>query len=206
MRFWKTRKTPGNPKVSLAAAAFLADARQTDALLCFVHSIAAQTYPHWELLVVHDGPNPAFDRLFASRVPDPRVRGVTTEVRKGDFGHPWRLWAARQLAGKYVGLPNADNYYAPVYLEALVHALATKRAKFAYCDMVHSHRQWAPLTTAPRRGKIDVGGWLADRDLVCAQTWPPAAQFHSDGVFVEQLVAKAGHAAVKVAGHFFVHN
>ena len=59
IRMWKSRPVRGEPRVSLVVASYLGDdPRRTDALMCLLYSLKAQTYPRWEAVVVHDGPAP----------------------------------------------------------------------------------------------------------------------------------------------------
>lgn len=203
MRYWKQRPTPGMPRVGIAIASYLRDdRRQLAALRCLLASLEAQTYPHWRAVVVHDGP-------LGSERPDwlrsGRFEFRETPVRAGQFGHPHRQPAAASLADcPIVGFSNGDNYYAPVFLEALVHEIAARKADLAYCDMVHSHQLWKPVTTKPTRGKIDVGGFLVRRSLVEQTPWTDYT-FSGDGRYVEALVRKCRRVA-KVPGCLFVHN
>lgn len=206
MRYWKKRATPGNPRVGLAVASYLnEDPRRLDSLACLASSLRAQTYPHWSAVVVHDGPMNDAARAACEKIRCPRVSVVETPTRSAKFGHPHRRQHALGIKGAvHLGFANDDGYYAPVYLEALVHELSAKKAEFAYCDMVHSHRIWLPMSTAPTRGKIDIGCFLVRRTLVESTPWTDLS-FHGDGVYVEALVKKAKNVA-KVKATLYVHN
>jgi glycosyltransferase involved in cell wall biosynthesis len=196
------------PTVSLVVTSYLNDdARRLDALLCLLYSVRAQTYRHWEVVVVHDGPvaDPKV-RAEVGRLDDPArpVRLIEPAARKGHFGHPYRLLGAGHARGDYVGLTNDDNYYAPVYFEWMVSAMQAKRARLAYCPMAHSHRQWAVIQPRPARGHVDVGNWLAAADLVKTTPWTDLG-FAGDWTFFAAMLAR-GAKPVLVPGVLFVHN
>lgn len=199
IRGWTPLPIAGRPKVSVAVATF----EQGDELACLLYSFKAQTYPHWEAVVVHDGPGPVARRVV-DHVADPRVRLVEAPERRGQFGHPWRELGIDACTGDYIGLTNGDNYYAPVYFEWMLHVLTTAPAELVYCDLVHSHAQWACVRSAPARGMIDVGSWVAAAGLVKTTPWRDYG-FAGDGTFFEDMLRRA--RGVKYIDHpLFVHN
>lgn len=196
---WEPRAVPGNPKVSLAVAAY----RSPDSLCGLIYALRCQTYPNWEAIIVHDGPG-AEVRAAVERIGEPRVRLIETDERRGSYGHPWRRFGIEHCTGDFIGLSNDDNYYAPTYFEWMLHQMAEEKADFAYCNMVHSHQQWAYFPTRPKRGCIDLGAWLGRRELVLATPWP-GDDFNADGDFIEALARKA-RRVTHVEGCLFVHN
>ncbi|HVJ82189.1 MAG TPA: glycosyltransferase [Planctomycetia bacterium] len=204
MRFWKPSLIAGEPLVSLVVAAYtVGDERQRDALSCLLFALKAQSYANWEAIIVHDGPDSGMtDRIAA--LADSRIRFEETPVRRGHYGHPWRSYGISKSRGRYVGVSNGDNYYAPSYFHMMLEALVGSQADFAYCDMVHSHTRWNYFSTYPAVSAIDVGAWLADGDMVRATPWSDMG-FAGDGVFIEALAAVA-KKTVKVESCLFVHN
>lgn len=209
MRFWKSLKVHGKARVGVGVAAFLETTRDQAALRCLVASFQAQTYDRWRLLVVHDGPaSDTAARCLAELATDPRVETYITPERKKQFGHPHRQAAIDRLTSTcdWVGLTNQDNYYAPVYLEWML-AVGTnpKRPReFIYCDCVHSHKQWRPLVTEPRSGRLDLGGWLASAALARQVRFDKFA-FNGDGDYINKLRQRA-KGIEKVPAVLFVHN
>ncbi len=213
MRFWKPRTVEGSPKVGIAVAAYLTneDSREAAALRTLVASFQAQTYRNWELLIVHDGPYPhhyGMLEYFSQWDREPRVRTMETEKRLQDFGHHHRQAAITALLKdkcEWIGLTNQDNYYAPVYLEWLLSDAQRKKATFVYCNAVHSHKQWKPMTTDIRRGKIDLGCFLAHRSIVERIKFDKV-NFAADWDFIQRLVVAAKTRVARVDATLFTHN
>ncbi len=209
MRYWKPRKV-APAKVGVAVAAYLADARQAAGLECLVASLRAQTHPTWVAIVVHDGPGTleGMRTLKALGEVDPRVEVWETAERKQKFGHPHRQLAVDRLLAAgcdWVGLTNQDNYYVPVYLEAMVAAAQAKKVPLVYCDCVHSHKLWKPMTCRPARGQLDLGGFLAHRSLAEKIKFDQVG-FAADADYFERLHKAAKARVEKVASTLFVHN
>lgn len=222
IRMWKPRPirpVDGGgrmPKVSLVVASYLnEDHRRLQSLLCLLYAVRAQTYPHWEVLVVHDGPVTSASALKELDRIDRHVTGggirknpqfhlLEMDERKGQFGHPYRKAGIDAATGDYVGLSNDDNYYAPVYLEWMVSELQAKQAQLALCSMVHSHRQWQGIDGRPARGSVDAGSWLADAALAKATPWTDMG-FAGDWTYFNALHKKAART-VKIGSYLFVHN
>lgn len=184
------------------------DPRRLDSLLCLLHSFKAQTWPHWEAIVIHDGPikNPTAKAKIEQV--DKFGKGVIwlieTEERKGQFGHPYRHLGIRHAPGHYIGLSNDDNYYAPVYFEWMLSEIQAVDAQLAYCDMIHSHRQWQVIKAQPKRGFIDAGNWLVSANIAKTTPWTDMG-FSGDWTYFKALHAKAKRV-VRVPAPLFVHN
>jgi hypothetical protein len=207
MRFWKPRKIQGHPRVGVAVAAYLnddADGRLHHALLALVHSIHAQTYRHVVMTVVHDGPYTGTQRHLFQDV----MSFVETETRTQKFGHPHRQAAVEHLLGvdcDWILLTNQDNYYAPVFLEALLAEAQKLKVPFVYCDFVRSHQMWMPFTTRAKKGHLDLGGFLAHKSIVSKIKFDKAT-FNADGDYIERLVQAARARVAKVSATLYVHN
>lgn len=212
MRRWTAKKFTTRPRIGIAVASYLHgedSARRFSSLCCLLHSFCAQTYANWHILVTHDGPLDAeLQRAIGvSVLHDSRITIEATPVRKQQFGHPHRQAAIEKLiqgGAEWLALTNDDNYYAPVYLEWLLHQALEKKADFVYCDMVHSHHLWKPLAGELRRGRIDVGGFLV-RATVAAQIKFDNYTFAGDWDYISRLQAKS-RIVVKVPATLFTHN
>ena len=199
IRGWVPLPVEGLPTVSLAIATF----EQGDELACLLYSLLSQTYPHWEAVVVHDGPGP-LARDVVARIGDPRIRLIETSERRGRYGHPWRETGIDACRGDYIGLSNGDNYYAPVYFEWALHLLTTQAADLVFCDVVHSHAQWSVIRSGPRKGEIDIGCWVARAGLVKTTPFRDHG-FAGDGTFFEEMLRKA-ESVLHIHKPLFVHN
>lgn len=212
IRMWPTKtirpSSDGKmPVVSLVVASYLdADPRRLDSLRCLLYSIRAQTYPHWEVVVVHDGPaeTRAARLVLDEAAADARVTVLRPPERKGQFGHPYRRPGVDHARGDYVGLSNDDNYYCPVYFECMLAALQAKGDVLAQCGMVHSHRHWGAIEARPARGFVDAGSWVAAAALAKATPWTDYG-FAGDWTYFKAML-KTAKRCVKVPGLLFVHN
>jgi glycosyltransferase involved in cell wall biosynthesis len=201
IRFWNKLEVPGNPKVSIGIAAY----NRPDTLSCLLYCLKSQTYENWEAVVMHDGPNPRV-RAAVAHIDDPRVRYFESEKRKGQFGHPNRPQTISLCTGDFIGLTNDDNYYAPVYFEAMLYALYSAGADFAYCDMIHSYWRYCYFVTQPRKNRCDLGAWIARSYLVKNTPWHDM-DFAGDGTFIDDMVARCGYGrTIHVPMCLFTHN
>lgn len=210
MKNWKTLPVKGTPLVSLAIACYLDGPdreRRRHQLTGLAASLAAQTWANWEAVIVHDGTGDGSSLAGEIARYDARLSVWATPERKQQYGHPWRHRAIREhTRGEYVGFANDDAWFAPVFFEALLSRLTTTKARLAHCDLIHSHGLWKLLSTEPRRGRLDVGGWLAARDVVLGTPWT-SYEFHGDGLYINALATKLGRARIaKVPNVLYVHN
>jgi len=105
--------------VSVVIPAYNAAETLTDTL----ESLIAQTYPHWEAIVVNDGSSDAtgaITRAFVER--DARIR-MTTQPNGGEGAA--RNTGIAQTQYDWLLFLDADDWIAPVYLERMTHALIT---------------------------------------------------------------------------------
>ncbi len=99
--------------------------------------------------------------------------------------------------------PRISFYHLP---EWMLRAMIEQQADFAYCNMVHSHRQYQPMSCEPRACMIDGGGWIAKAEIVKSTPWPePKNHSHADGYYIEAMVSKCKNIT-HVPGYLFTHN
>lgn len=211
IRGWKTRQVKGNPLISITIASYLCeDPRRWDSLQCLLYSLKAQTYTNWEALIIHDGPlghdhETVKKWTMVEDIGEPQhIQLFEMPERRARFGHPWRSAGLAKTRGDLVCMSNDDNYYMPTFFEWMAAELSPPKVDFAYCDCIHSHKQWVPMKTELKRGKIDLGCWMADGNLVRGTPWTDF-NFAGDWSYIQQLVAGA-RKVVKVPGTLFVHN
>lgn len=212
MRFWKPKKIEGTPKVGIAVAAYLeATYRQGRALECLMAAFAAQTHANWHAHIVHDGPTSleGMRVLRQIQAADPeRISTLETPKRVQQFGHPHRQSAVEFLAAQgceWIGLTNQDNYYAPVYFEWMLAEAQAQKVPFVYCDMVRSHLMWKPFITRPKKGYLDLGGFLVHKSVVAKIKFDKFT-FNGDGDYIDRLVQATKGRVAKVSATLFTHN
>lgn len=97
-----------------------------------IDSVIAQTYPHWEMLIVDDGSKdngPQIVESYATR--DPRIR----LIRQPNGGSAnARNHAIREAKGRYIVLLDADDVWEPNLLEEQLRFMAEKHAEFVYAS------------------------------------------------------------------------
>lgn len=207
MRYWPKKRKPivGNPSVGISVATY----RQTHCLHALLSSLQAQTYNNFHVYVVHDGPWDQGVKFDIGMRFDSRFSCHETGQRMNQFGHNNRV-AGMALALSdefdYIGTCNGDSYYAPTYIEWMLMELQARKAAFAYCNMVHSHKLWQPMKTEIKRGKIDVGCWLAESHLVASTPWE-SREFAADWVYINAMTKKLKpNQIAKVDGYLYHHN
>lgn len=209
MRYWKPRVISGNT-VGIVITSYLGDdPRRVSSLMCLLWALKAQTYPHWVAKIAHDGPlDPQLKKCFLEV--DSRVSVVEFDRLK-HHGHPHRrvaalsdTWCDVREKPTWILMTNDDNYYAPAFLEWLVSEGEAQRSDIVYCNMVHSHKLWAPFRTELSRGKIDIGSFLVRRTLVEKVPWTDFS-FSGDGAYVEALAVQAKRTT-KIEATLFTHN
>lgn len=116
------------------------------------------------------------------------------------------------VSGQYLCFPSDDCYYAPRFLELMLRH--GDGADLIYCDCVWDGRGYGPgeelihLDCAPRRGKIDKGGFLVNRELFLGLggfQGPFGVDRCEDGLFIERVVA-SGASIKKVGIVGWMHN
>lgn len=81
-----------------------------------IDSVLAQTYPHWELVIVNDGSSDRTGEV-AARYADPRIR-VIDQPNGGEASA--RNLALTRLTGALVAFLDADDEFLPQHLELAV--------------------------------------------------------------------------------------
>lgn len=88
-----------------------------------VASVLAQTYPHWELLVVDDGStDDTLAQLQALAKGEPRIRLLPHGSNRGHAAA--RNTGLAAASGDWIAYLDSDNTWAPDYLAAMVGAVA----------------------------------------------------------------------------------
>jgi hypothetical protein len=169
-----------------------------------IYSILCQTWQHFEIIVYHDGINDKV-RAAIDKINDDRIRYFEQDPQVKCWGHKLRWLGSLAAQGEFICHTNDDNYYAPTYFEKMLWRLQRSNSELVFCNMIHSHRDWAPFETAPQNGGLDAGSWMCKASVVKDTPWPEKLHFSSDGEYFDLLKEKARNT-VKVDNYLFVHN
>ena len=206
MRYWKPRKISPDSKVCISVVTY----NQTDCLASLIHALKAQTFNNFSAYILHDGPWPSdANRCYVNAVDgDSRFFQMSGAIRQAKFGHALRqVGFDKGIANgcNWLCTMNADCWYAPVYFEWMLGSAHENKANFVYCNLVHSHKLWKPMTSELKRGSIDAGNWIADTGLVGSTKWE-STDFAADWEYISKLKSKPDFRPSKVEGYIFTHN
>jgi len=111
-------------------------------------SVAAQTWPHIEHLVVSDGPDPELRALMAKTGEGAWADGHVRYYEAGHgghWGHQARLLGIEQARGEWIGWLDDDDAWRPHHVATLLSACQRAKADFGHARMLigahHRHAQ-----------------------------------------------------------------
>ena len=125
-----------------------------------VESVIAQTYPHWELVLVNDGSpaphiRPTLDELAAR---DPRIRVIHCPVNQG-VSLATNL-GMRAATGDYVAFMDHDDYLEPQALHRFAEAVLRGRPDLLYSDEAITGPDLGELIAIPARSSFSYDYYL----------------------------------------------
>lgn len=193
-----------------------------------VTSLICQTYPHWELLLIHDGPNSTGLKKYIDFLNDKRITYIETKERKNVWGHPIRKWALEEVkAGRlaidseYIVIGNADNYLMPPFIEYYLEGFKNNpTAIAAYCDsFVHGYlspqlqangqyinHKFGVLKTRLELGWIDCNQAMIKKEVAAETGWDDM-QHSSDWTYFSKIISRYGKDKwSKIHGCLMSHN
>jgi glycosyltransferase involved in cell wall biosynthesis len=122
-----------------------------------IESVLAQSYPHWELVVVDDGSTDN-TAAIAARFTDPRIK-VIHQANAGEAAA--RNTALQHMQGEYVAFLDADDVYLPNHLETTVSFLEeNKDYDGVYTDGHYCNQEGKQLKTLSKRRRGPFQGWI----------------------------------------------
>lgn len=177
-----------------------------DALRGLISAFLCQTRQDWQMLVIHDGPNPEFIWHMQSYKSDRRIEWMQTEDHYADHGHSLRAIALNEpkLNTEWLLWTNDDNYYVPTFLEWMLGAGEDHDLDLVMCDMLHDHREYQVLPAKLKRGHIDVGAFIVRVELA-KRIGFNHRDYAADWHFLEELLEE-DISVGKMPAVLFVHN
>ena len=175
-----------------------------------ISSMICQTYPDWEMVIIHDGPDKTGVKNY---ITDPRIRLIERD-KTGNYGHAHRQWALENIDElipdcDYVVITNADNYHVPSYLEYMVRGFVQNPLSVAvYCsDMLHNYIHWAVIPCKLQLGYIDCAGVMIRKSVAKEIGWRDIEYHSSDWTYFEDVIKKYGAGRwTKIPGCLLIHN
>lgn len=205
------RKDP--PIIEIIAVTY----KQEGPLKILVQSFLNQTATNWILKVIHDGPSDSFESMmkeYKNENPDRIVYNHTTQ-RYNDYGHSLREIGLQGVSGDYVLLTNGDNYYVPIFIEAVSKAILEHDPDVVLFDMIHSHSRaggrnvpkYSFFKTSYKRRSIDMGSAVVRADLARGAGFRDKT-FAGDATYFEDIAKiKENRLSIKKLNQvLFVHN
>lgn len=169
-----------------------------------ISSLLTQTSPHWELLLIHNGPSNGLKNELPN---DERIKFI--EVKDtGYWGHPNRSRFLQEVKTEYVVITNNDNYMVPVYVEYMLKGFANADIVGVYCSkMVHSYVAWDVMECRLERGFVDCAGVMLRTKEAQEVGWKDTTSHSADWTFFNDLIKKYSvKRFAKVKGALLVHN
>jgi hypothetical protein len=174
-----------------------------------IHSLQAQTYKNWELILVHDGPNETAIKALLQNFADNRIKYFETKERSGNWGHKIRSEQIQKLPDSgFVLITNPDNYHVPIYLEKMLNGFINDSIRATYCSqMVHSYTDWKVIDCKLQRGYLDCAGVVMKCTTAKEVGWNDTESHSADWEFFNDVVKKYGNSVFNmVEGCLLVHN
>lgn len=179
-----------------------------------ISSMICQTYPNWELLLLHDGPCKTNLKKILATIGDHRIKFIESEKHVGNWGHYLRQWGIEQIKQgvfdcDFVVITNADNHHVPVYCEYFLRGFLTNPAAVAvYCNkMIHSYKAWDLIPVRLARGYVDCAGVMLTKDAACEVGWNNITDHSADWIYFSEAIKKYGASRfISIQGCLLIHN
>ncbi len=121
-------------------------------------SIYAQTYPHFEVILMDDcsqDDSRAILQAYADRYPD-KTRLIFNATNSGGAFFQWET-GIRAARGELIWVAESDDWCTPNFLETLVPFFANRAVQLAYCPTVFMNRDGTQQTWSMREYLADLG-------------------------------------------------
>jgi hypothetical protein len=181
-----------------------------------LNSFICQTVDNWNLIVMHDGPDPRMKEIVGEYSKNyPQISYIESSVRANDYGHSFRDEGIKLVDTEYLMFTNDDNYYTPKFLEYMIDAVEKKGFDFVLCNFISHYNNpgiyiqedYNVLNAFPRKNYIDMGAFIL-RTAFAREIGFKSRAFAADGDFVDELMKRfSGKIKVgKINKVLFVHN
>jgi len=175
-----------------------------------VASILSQTYPNYEILLIHDGPMSikTEEMLDDFRKHSNKIKVMKTDKRYNDVGHTPRSYGLTRVSEKsdLIVFTGADNYYIPKFLEYMVLPFTNSKVLGAYCNCLHNYWDWNLINTRLVFGSIDCGCFMVRTPIARKIGWKHRVH-EADWLFIKEMLKIYGRGAIsKVPKTLFIHN
>lgn len=199
------QRTP-TPLVSVILPTY----NRPDLLRRAIASVVAQSYPHWELIVVDDA-STDHTREVVGACDDPRVYSVRLPFNCGHPSRPRNIgWLLAR--GTYIAYIDDDNTWRPHHLERLVAAAeAHPTAAGAYGGRCHHAPDGSVEDILDPDHGIDTGDGLHRRDLIqlMPEMWTETNFTNEDLEFWSRLRQRHPEGLVwvpEVLSDYYIHD
>jgi glycosyltransferase involved in cell wall biosynthesis len=189
------RRAPVRPGVVTIVTATY---NRPDLLRQAIESVRAQTYPHWEQIVVSDGPDPRVDDVVAS-YGDPRLRSVHT-ARLAVMGNYQRNYALRYATGEFVLYLDDDNVIYPDCLRVMVNGFTSDDVGYVVSPIRYGEGEMRPAPGFTHE-EVDLLNYMVRRRLV-ERVWGQNVRYAAD-YFLIRAIARVSQGVFldEVIGH-----
>jgi glycosyltransferase involved in cell wall biosynthesis len=188
-----TRSELAEAKLTIVVVTY----KQPIPLECLLLSLCCQTLQNFEVLVIHDGPDPETRRVverFAER--SPRYRFMESPTRYNDYGHSLRAMGIQAADREYLLITNGDNYYSPRFTEFVFEAIERHALDVTLWNLVHSHdrpgglnlRSCSPFEVYPVRLMCDIGSIIVRTELAKKAGFVDRSH-DADATYLEDVLA-----------------
>ena len=157
-----------------------------------IESVIAQTYPHWEMIIVNDGStDKGADIVRSYAEKDKRIR-LLEQPNSGCASA--RNHGLREAKGRYYCFLDSDDHWDPEFLEEQLRFMAQKRAAIVTCSVRRVDENGkailCPQIVPERMTYFDI---LKSCNLPCLATVIDASRLH-DIRFREELRNLSPHS------------
>jgi glycosyltransferase involved in cell wall biosynthesis len=174
-----------------------------------INSVLGQTFMDWELLLVDDASTDGSCQLINEyRLKDSRVRTLK-RGEPGPGGYAARNLGVAEASGKWIAFLDADDYWNPGHLEALMNQVSLRTSYVVVCaphfeqngQLLHLSRFFQKQLLKGKGSKITLNAYLRMLTRNNPAIWTGAVavkreEFLSIGGFPESIAKKGGDIVV----------